>query len=85
MSIWMQWESSSWYIDIKKETHKLWANEIKSLIRAGINLNSGAGIESDIDELVAKLDCTNIGETMINSQTNSKALQLYPEAIKTLE
>ena len=44
-----------------------------------------AGIESDIDELVAKLDCTNIDETMINSQTNSNALQLYPEAIKILE
>ena len=85
MPIWMQWESSSWYIEIKKDTHKLWANEIKSLIRADINLSSVAGIELDIDELVAKLDCTNIDETMINSQTNSKALQLYPEAIKTLE
>ena len=85
MPIWMQWESSSWYIDIKKDTHKPWANKIKSLIRAGINLSSVAGIESDIDELVAKPDCTNIDETMINSQTNSNALQLYPEAIKILE
>ena len=29
-----------------------------------------------------KLDSTNIDETMINSQTNNKALLLYPEAIK---
>ena len=57
----------SWYIDIKKDAHKLWANEIKWLIRAGINLSSVASIESDIDELVTKLDCTNINRTMINS------------------
>ena len=37
-----------------------------------------SGIESDIDEVVSKLDCTNIGEITINPQTNSKALQLYP-------
>ena len=74
MPIWMQSESSSWLIDIKKDTHKLWANKIKSLIRAGINLSLLAGIESDIDELIDKLDCINIEETMINSQTNNKAL-----------
>ena len=33
-----------------------------------------ADIESDIDELVDKLNCINIEETMIKSQTNIKAL-----------
>ena len=43
-------------MDIKKDTYKLWANEIKLLIRASINLNSVSGIESDIDELVAIIE-----------------------------
>ena len=82
---WMQWKSSPWFADIKRDTDKLWIEEISLLIKVELSLDVPNFDQNDINVLTAQLEATNIEEPNDNLKSDNDSNQLYPEAMKTLE
>ena len=59
---WMQWKSSPWFVDIKRDTDKLWIEGISLLIKVELSLDVPNVDQNDINALTAQLKTTNIKE-----------------------
>ena len=81
----MQPISFPWYADIKRETNKLWIQDIKLLVKVELDLLPPYFNQTDINALATKLGTKNIEEPIDNFKCNKDSAQLFPETIKTLK
>ena len=82
---WMQWKSSPWFVDIKRDTDKLWVEGISLLIKVELSLDLPNVDQNDINVLTAQLETTNIEEPNENFKSDNDSNQLYPKLSKHLK